>query len=242
MADLSLGLTYAPVVGTITTNDVSGLLQGLETAYQAAGSASRLGERGSAELWSLATRRAAADAPLASTRRLISEIEYLDRAARREDTRATRAAYDIASDGLLRELDRFRRTGALPRLLPPLECIRLRMESPLAVLLGIPDAFVYVGGVSGIGALVALIEKQANVFGRIKLERDTLKLKQTRAIFGREQLEEEQRKWREALDEVVLEPEDDVTTDGPMRTVSFKLDTGELGQVPPTVRPDQLDE
>jgi hypothetical protein len=243
MPDLSLRLTYTPLVAPITTNDVSMLMQRLDGAYQAAGVAPRLGVGKSGELWALAARRQAPAAPVVEIRRLISEIEYLNRAARRENEGATRIAYEIATDGLLRELDRLRRSASVQREFPPMECLRLRMQSPLALLLGIPDAFVYVGGVTGVGALLALLEKQANVFGRIKLERDTLKLQQAQVAFEREQIEEQRQAWREALDATIEEDAADDDESGTMTVEApFKLDNGVLDELRPGIRANELGE
>jgi hypothetical protein len=118
------------------------------------------------------------------------------------------------------------------------------MESPLAVLLAIPDAFVYVGGISGVGALLAILEKQANVFGRIRLERETLKLKQTKAIFERERVEDERNAWRDALDTAPSDDESADDLEGRMIRLElpFKLVEGVLDYVGLELRRDELDE
>ena len=52
-----------------------------------------------------------------------------------------------------------------------------------------------------------MTEREDNVFGRIKLERDQLKLAQTKVVFEQDQIEEERRLWREGLD--AAEPENE---------------------------------
>lgn len=206
MPYLSLSLTYLPTAAEVTTEDVAALLGRVDSAYRSAGLASRFGHQNGAELWNEAQRHAA-PVVAGEVSSLIAEVEYLERAIRRERGEGASAfAANRALGRVLGELDEYVDSGSRPRRLPPLECLRLRMESPLALLLGIPDAFVFAGGISGVGALLALLEKQANVFGRIKLERETLRLGQTQTIFEREQLEEERRAWHAALNEGVDEP------------------------------------
>jgi hypothetical protein len=207
MPDLSLALTYTPPCRDNHDGRLSGLIDQLESSYQAAAVAPRIGHDGSLELWQRAERPSRVESIAADANRLISEIEYLERALRRESTGASGAAYDRALRGLFDELDRLRRPEGRSRALPALNLIRMRMESPLILVLGIPDAFVLVGGLSGVGALLALIERKANVFGRIKLERDQLKLAQTKVVFEQDQIEEERRLWREGLD--AAEPENE---------------------------------
>lgn len=241
MADLALSLTYTPLVSSIRTDDVSLLMQRLDGAYQAGAIAPGVGPDAAREVWDRATLRQASESAAAETRRLITEIEYLDRAAHRGEGAASQRAYELAKDGLIRDLELLSRSGSMPRGLPPMECLQLRMESPLAVVLGIPDAFIAIGGVSGIGAFLAVLEKQANVIGRIKLERETLKLTQAKVVFQREQLEEERRAWRDALERAVAN--DEVERPAyPMIQLdtAFTLDSGVLDQLPPSGRPDEL--
>lgn len=239
MTDLALSLTYTPLVSSIRTDDVSLLMQRLDGAYQAGAIAPGVGPDAAREVWDRATLRQPSESAAAETRRLITEIEYLDRAAHRREGAASHA-YDLARDGLIRDLELLSRSGLMPRGLPPMECLQLRMESPLAVVLGIPDAFIAIGGVSGIAAFLAVLEKQANVIGRIKLERETLKLRQAQVVFEREQLEEEQRAWRDALERAVTSNE----VEPPAYRIvqldtAFTLDSGLLDQLPPRALPDE---